>query len=95
MRLRPIYFISRSTVSSLENSRHSFLVETDTARWDIGKFRKFLWGSEFNVLSNCSRMKKFFEFESNVAHMEHRWRSELLQYQFLNMAPASKDDVGV
>ena len=24
MRLRPIYFISRSTVSPLENSRHSF-----------------------------------------------------------------------
>ena len=40
MRLRPIYFISRSTVSPLENSRHSFVGEADSVRLAIGKFRK-------------------------------------------------------
>ena len=48
--LQPISFISISTVSTLKKSRHSFVGEESTVRWDIGKFRKYLWGSEFTVL---------------------------------------------
>ena len=43
MRLRPISFISRSKVSPLEKSRHSFVVDVDTVRWAAGKFRNYLW----------------------------------------------------
>ena len=45
MRLRPISFISRSTVLPLEKSRHSFVGEAAAVRWAIGKSRKYLWGS--------------------------------------------------
>ena len=42
MHLQPFYFISRSTMSPLENSRHGFVGEADTMRWAIVKFRKYL-----------------------------------------------------
>ena len=45
MRLQPIYFISISTVSPLENSRHNFVGESAAVRWYIGNFIKYLWGS--------------------------------------------------
>ena len=61
MRLRLIPFISGSTVLLLENSRHGFVVEAYTVRWSIGKFIKYLWGSEFTVLSDYSGLQKFFE----------------------------------
>ena len=83
LRLRPICFVSRATASPLEKSRHSFVGEAATVRWAIGKFRKYLWGSEFTVLTDCSGLQKFFESEANVPHVIHRWRAELLQYQFV------------
>ena len=83
MRIPPISFISRSTVSPLEKSRHSFLGESYAVRRAIGKFRKKLWGSELTVLSDCSGIQKFCESEDNIPRMVHRWRSELLQYQFV------------
>ena len=50
MRLRPIYFISGSTVSPLEKSRHIFVGETAAVRWVIGNFRNYLWGADIRVL---------------------------------------------
>ena len=43
MRLRPIYFISISTVPPLERSIHSFVGESAAVMWAIGKFRNDLW----------------------------------------------------
>ena len=79
MRLRPISFILRSTVSPLENSKHIFLVEAAAVRWDIGNFRKYFWGSGLTVMSYCSGLEKIFESETNVTHVVHRWRAKLLQ----------------
>ena len=45
MGLRPISFISRSTVLPLGKSRHVFVGESTSVRWVIGKFNKYLWGS--------------------------------------------------
>ena len=73
MRLQPIYFISRATVSPLEKSRHSFVGDSSEVRQAKGKFRKYLWRSEFKILSDCSRVKKIFESEANVPHVVHRW----------------------
>ena len=73
MHLQPISFISRSTVSSLENSIKIFVGEAAAVRWAMVKFRKYLWVSEFTVLSYCSGMKKCFESEANVPHVVHRW----------------------
>ena len=58
MFLRPIYFILISTVTPLENSRHTFVGEEATLRRAIGKFRKYLWGAEFMVMSDFNRLKK-------------------------------------
>ena len=80
IRLRPISFILISTVSPLEKSGYIILGEAAAVRWDIGNFRQYLWGEEFTLLSDCSGLQKLFESESNVPHVVHRWRSELLQY---------------
>ena len=73
MRLRPISFISKSAVSPLENSGHRFVREVATVRRAIGKFRNYLWGSKFTVLSDYSGLKIFFESEANVPHVVHMW----------------------
>ena len=42
MCLRPTYFISISTVSTLEKSINSLVGKEAIVRWDIGKFRNYL-----------------------------------------------------
>ena len=46
MILQKIYFISKSTVSLLENSKDSFVGQSDAVRWSIRNFRKYLLGGE-------------------------------------------------
>ena len=72
MCLQPIYFISRSTVSPLENSRHIFVVKAASVRWYMENFRNNLWGAEFTVLSDFRGMKNFIESEANITHVVHR-----------------------
>ena len=69
MRLGLISFIPISIVLSLEKSRHRFVGEEASVRWDIGKFRNYLWESEFTVLSYCSGLKKYL----NQRIMYHMW----------------------
>ena len=83
MFLQPVSFISKSTVSTLKNSRHSFLEDSTAVRWYIINFRQYLWVAEFTVLSYCSGLQKSFESEANVPHVLHRWRDEFLQYQLV------------
>ena len=73
MYLRPISFISISTVSLLENLRHIFVGELATVSWSIGKisFRKYLWGVEFTVILDYSGIQKFFGSEANAANVVH------------------------
>ena len=71
MRLQPIYLISRSTVSPLEKSKHIFLGEASAVSWAIGKFRKYLLGSEITAISDCSGLQKIFESEANIPHVVH------------------------
>ena len=65
-------FYLKITVSPLEKSRHIFVLEKDTVRWAIGKFRNYLWGKYFMVLSYCSVLQIFYEKEDNVIHIVHR-----------------------
>ena len=50
MRLRTISFITISTLSPLEKSRHRFIGEAEAVSRAIVKLRKYLWGSEFTAL---------------------------------------------
>ena len=79
MRLWPIFLILISTVSPLENSRQNVLGEAAAVRWAMGKFRNYLWGTEFTVLSNCSGLQKFFKSEANVPHVVYRRKPKFLK----------------
>ena len=67
--LRSISFILISTVSPLENTRYSFVGESDSVRWAIGTFRNYFWVTEFTVLSDCSGSKN----DLNQRLMHPKW----------------------
>ena len=94
MRLRPISFILRSTVTPLENSRHRFVGETTELRWSIGKFRKYLWGSEFAVIWDFSGMKKNWIRDECTSHGTNV-EIQVIAVPIRNMLPTRKDDEGV
>ena len=67
----------------MEKSRNSVVGEAAAVMWSKGNFRKYLWGAEFTVLSDCSVPKTIFESEANELHVVHRWQAKILQYQFI------------
>jgi len=79
-RLRPIRFGSRSCTER-ECHYHSFVGEAGCGRWAISQNRKFLWGSEFFWLCDCSAIKEILEYDGPI-HQIRRWAQELLGYFF-------------
>ena len=79
-RLRPIRFGSRRCTEK-ETHYHSFVGEAAVGRWGIGMNRKFLWGSEFYWLCDCSGVKEILEYDGPI-HQVRRWAQELLGYFF-------------
>ncbi len=79
-RLRPIRFGSRSCTER-ERHYHSFVGEAGCGRWAISQNRKFLWGSEFFWLCDCSAIKEILEYDGSI-HQIRRWAQELLGYFF-------------
>ena len=79
-RLRPIRFGSRSCTER-ECHFHSFVGEAACGRWGISQNRKFLWGSEFFWLCDCSAVKEILEYVGPI-HQIRRWAQELLGYFF-------------
>ena len=69
LRLRPIAFISRRTQTAIEKSAHSYVGEAGTIRWAVGKFRHYLYGASFTVLTDCSGLKSFFENTDHASHV--------------------------
>ena len=90
MPLLPISFILRSMVSTMEKSRNIFLVEAATVRQAIGKFRKYLWGVDFTVLSNCSG-----RIRGQCKLIGTQVASQTVAVPISNMALTRKYDVGV
>ena len=79
-RLRPIRFGSRSCTER-ERHYHSFVGEAGCGRWAISQNRKFLWGTEFFWLCDCSAIKEILEYDGPI-HQIRRWAQELLGYFF-------------
>ena len=79
-RLRPIRFGSRRCTDS-EQHYHSFVGEAAVSHWAIGQNRKYLWGSEFYWLCDCSGVKEILEYDGPI-HQVCRWAQELLGYFF-------------
>jgi hypothetical protein len=86
-RLRPIRFGSRSC-SERERHFHSFVGEAACGRWAISQDRKFLWGSEFFWLCDCSAIKEILEYDGPI-HQIRRWAQELLGYFFHVRLPSA------
>jgi hypothetical protein len=80
-RLLPIKFLSRSTTLA-EKSFHSYVGEASVGRWAMQKLRKYLIGSWFTWITDCSGLTRFLNSIDNPTHMIQRWRAELLQFMF-------------
>ena len=67
--LRPISFISRSTVSPLENPRHRCVGESVSVRWSIRKFKITCGYQSSRYFQIAVEGKKYL----NQKLMYHRW----------------------
>ena len=76
----PIAFMSQRRPSP--SSRHSFVGEASTGRWAMLKFKRHLLGREFTWITDCSGLIKFFESDYEATHTTHRWKLELLRFDF-------------
>jgi hypothetical protein len=78
--LRPVRFGSRGC-TEMESHLHSFVGEAGCGRWGISQNRKYLWGSEFFWMCDCSAVCEILEYEGPI-HQIRRWAQELLGYHF-------------
>ena len=46
-------------------------------------FRKYLYRTEFTVLTNCSGIKNFFNNTDHASRVVQSWKVELLQFHFV------------
>ena len=51
-RLRPVSYGSRAS-TNMERKFHSFVGETASGQWTIGRNRKYLWGCQFYWMCDC------------------------------------------
>ena len=72
LRLRPISFISHKTKTSFKRSSHSYVGEAGVIQWAVGKFRKYLYRTDFTVMTDCSSLKTFFENTDHTSHVMQR-----------------------
>jgi hypothetical protein len=79
-RLRPVRFGSRRCTPQ-EQHYHSFVGEAAVGRWAINQNRKYLWGTTFYWLCDCSGVKEILEYDGPI-HQVRRWAQELLGYSF-------------
>jgi hypothetical protein len=84
-RLRPIRFGSRSCTER-EHHFHLFVGEAACGWWAISQNRKFLWGSEFFWLCDCSAVKEILEYDGPI--------HQIRRYFFQSLPPASTHDAG-
>ena len=52
-----------------------------------------MWVTEFTVLPYFIELQKIPKSEANVPHVVHRWRAELLQYQFVIWQQLAKNSL--
>jgi hypothetical protein len=78
--LRPIRFDSWKCTKQ-ERHFYSFVDKAACGRWAILKNRKFLWGTFFYWICNCSAIKEILDY-LGLIHIVCRWAQELLGYHF-------------
>ena len=70
-RLQPIAFGFRSC-TLVERCFHSFTGEAASGRWSIEQNRRYLWGSHFWWICDCSSVKGVLKYNGTI-HLVCRW----------------------
>ena len=65
-----------------EQNAHSFVGEVACGRWAIAACRKYLWGSNFYWLCDCSTIKEVLEYHGSIQQLK-RWSQKLLVYELV------------
>ena len=79
-RLRPIRFGSRRGTPK-ERHFHSFVGEATAGRWAISQCRRYLWGTLFHWMCDCSSLTELFDYTGDI-HQICRIAQELLGFHF-------------
>lgn len=80
-RPRPDLFGSRDNIS-YGHSYHSFVGEVACGRLRIATCRRYLLGTIFYWLCDCSAIKEVLEYNGSIHQLKH-WFQEILAYEFV------------
>lgn len=76
----PIFFFSKRT-TDVENRYHSFELETLTIIYAVRRFRVYLRGSKFKIVTDCNALTLAFK-KKEMSLRINRWILELMEYDY-------------
>lgn len=79
-KMHPIYYFSKATSAS-EARCHSYELETLAIVYAVRKFRSYLYGVSFKIVTDCSALALTFD-KKNLCPKIARWALELQHYDF-------------
>jgi len=79
-RLHPIFYFSKRTTET-ESKLHSFELETLAIIYALKRFRIYLCGIKFKIVTDCNALKLTLEKRQVNSRIE-RWAIELLAYDY-------------
>lgn len=79
-KMHPIYYYSKATSAS-EARCHSYELETLAIVYAVRKFRNYLYGTPFKIMTDCSALSLTFD-KKNMCPKIARWALELQHYDF-------------
>lgn len=79
-KMHPVYYYSKAT-SAAEARCHSYELETMAIVYALRKFRSYLYGVSFKIITDCSALSLTFD-KKNMCPKIARWALELQHYNF-------------
>uniref|UniRef100_A0A6V7JG98 RNA-directed DNA polymerase n=1 Tax=Bracon brevicornis TaxID=1563983 RepID=A0A6V7JG98_9HYME len=80
LKFQPTFYFSKST-SDTESLLHSFEIETLAIIYALRRFRIYLQGGHFEIVTDCTALKMTLE-KKDVCPRIQRWALELLHYDY-------------
>jgi len=78
--MRPVAYASRQTTAE-ESRYHSTELETLAVVWSLQKFRTYLIGKKFKVVTDCAAVRWTFS-KKNIVPRIARWWLQIMDYDF-------------
>jgi len=78
--MRPVAYASRQTTAE-ESRYHSTELETLAVVWSLQKFRTYLIGKKFKVITDCAAVRWTF-CKKNIVPRIGRWWLQIMDYDF-------------